>query len=133
LYREKIKNFDDISFLLHKKVCCVNNEKRVFCISVFFKRSGSIMMQHSPMMKILGITTWAITAFVSINMLTMMYGYDMLGGIVGMMPAMEMAIIWIIGLSGLISLAMLIKACFMCCPGCGACPCTCNANNYNKM
>jgi uncharacterized membrane protein YuzA (DUF378 family) len=84
------------------------------------------MMQHSPMMKMLGMITWAITALVSINVLTGQYGYDFINSMMGMMPGMMLPMIWIIGLSGLISLAMLVKATFMCCPGCGACPCSCN-------
>ena len=84
------------------------------------------MMQHSPVMKMLGMITWAITALVSINVLTMMYGCDFVGYMMGMMPSMEMPIMWIIGISGFISLGMLVKATFMCCPGCGACPCSCN-------
>jgi len=82
-------------------------------------------MQHSPVMKILGMVTWAITAIVSINVLTSFYDYDLIGYILGMMPGMMVPMTWIIGVSGLISLAMLVKACFMCCPGCGACPCNC--------
>ena len=81
---------------------------------------------HSPIMKMLGMATWAITALVSINMLTSMWGYDGLGWLMGMMPGMSMAFVWIIGISGIISFAMLIKASFMCCPGCGMCPCNCN-------
>jgi len=84
------------------------------------------MMHHSPLMKILGMITWAITAVVSINVLTGSYGYDLFDYLFGMMPGMAAPMTWIIGLSGLISLAMLIKASFMCCPGCGACPCVCN-------
>ena len=83
------------------------------------------MMQHSPMMKILGMATWAITAVVSINMLTATYGYDLVSWIMDMAPGMSMPLIWIIGISGMISLAMLVKA-SMCCPGCGMCPCNCN-------
>lgn len=90
------------------------------------------MMQHSPMMKMLGMATWVITALFSINVLTAAYGYDGFMGLVNMMPGMFMALVWIIGLSGLISLALFVKAVFMCCPGCGACPCSCN-NNYSKM
>ncbi len=84
------------------------------------------MMCHSPMMKIVGMVTWAITALVSINILTDYYDYDFIGYIFAMMPGLTIPFMWIIGISGMISLAMLIKACFMCCPGCGSCPCTCN-------
>ena len=89
------------------------------------------MMQHSPMMKILGMTTWVITAFVSINMLTAMYNYDFFSWVSESMPNLYMPLMWIVGLSGMISLAMLVKAC-MSCPGCGMCPCNCN-DSYNKM
>lgn len=83
-------------------------------------------MMHSPVMKTLGMVTWVITALVSINMLTGSLGYDGMSWLVNMMPGMEKPLIWIIGLSGMISLAMFVKAVFMCCPGCGACPCNCN-------
>lgn len=82
-------------------------------------------MQHSPMMKMLGMATWAITALVSINMLTALYGYDAFASLMGMMPGMIVPLIWIVGLSGMISLAMLVRGC-MYCSGCGACPCNCN-------
>jgi len=83
-------------------------------------------MMHSPMLKMLGMVTWVITAVFSINVLTASYGYDMFAWLMGMMPGMGMLLIWIIGLAGMISLAMFVKAAFMCCPGCGSCPCTCN-------
>ena len=83
-------------------------------------------MQHSQMMKMLGMVTWAITALVSINMLTSMYNYDFFSYVIGMMPGMMVPVVWIVGFSGFVSLAMLVKATFMCCPGCGACPCSCN-------
>ncbi len=82
-------------------------------------------MQHSPMMKTLGMATWAITALASINMLTGLYGYDAFAFLIGMMPGMIMPLVWIVGLSGMISLAIFIKG-FMCCSRCGACPCNCN-------
>jgi hypothetical protein len=82
-------------------------------------------MQHSPMMKMLGMATWAVTAIVSINMLTAMYGYDLFSCCMDSMAGMLMPLMWFVGICGIISLAMLVKAC-MCCPGCGACPCNCN-------
>ena len=88
------------------------------------------MMQHSPVMKMLGMATWVITALASINMLTALYGYDFFSWIMDTMPGAYVPAIWIVGLSGMVSLAMLVKAC-MCCPGCGMCPCTCNS--MNKM
>jgi uncharacterized membrane protein YuzA (DUF378 family) len=91
------------------------------------------MMHKSPMMKILGMVTWVITGLFSLNALTAMYGVDGVTWLMNMMPGASMLIIWIIGLSGLISLAMFVKVCFLCCPGCGECPCTCPSNNYNKM
>lgn len=92
------------------------------------------MMHKSPMMRILGLATWVITALVSINVLTANYGYDGAAWLMGMMPGMAMLLVWIIGLAGIISLAMFVQFAFMCCPGCGACPCTCSSgSNYNKM
>ena len=83
------------------------------------------MMQHSPVMKMLGMATWVITALASINMLTTLYGYDFFSWLMDTMPGAYMPAMWIVGISGMISLAMLVKAC-MCCPGCGMCPCNCN-------
>ncbi|HSC24824.1 MAG TPA: hypothetical protein VLB80_01235 [Candidatus Babeliales bacterium] len=82
-------------------------------------------MQHSPMMKMLGMATWAITGLASINMLTGLYGYDVFDWLMITMPGAVVPLVWIVGLSGVISLAMLIKVSCMCCPGCGSCPCTC--------
>jgi len=84
------------------------------------------MMSHSPAMKMLGMATWVITALASINMLTGLYGYDFFAWMMNSMPGMVMPAVWIVGLSGLISLAMFIKMAFMGCPACGSCPCTCN-------
>ncbi len=88
------------------------------------------MMNH-PVMKMVCMITWPITAIFAINMLTANYGYDLFGWLVRMMPGMAMPLLWIIGLSGIISLVSFIKAMFFCCPGCGSCPCTCSS--YNKM
>ena len=88
-------------------------------------------MTNHPVMKMICMVTWPITAIVSINMLTANYGYDIFGWLVRMMPGMGLALVWVIGLSGIISLVAFVKAVFMCCPGCGSCPCTCNS--YNKM
>jgi len=77
------------------------------------------MMNH-PVMKMVCMVTWPITALVSINVLTANWGYDGYVWLVNMMPGMSMALIWII------SLVSFVKAMFMCCPGCGSCPCTCN-------
>ena len=82
-------------------------------------------MMHSPMMKMVGMATWAITALASINMLTGLYGYDFFAGMMDTAPGLVVPLVWIVGLSGIISLGMLVKA-SMCCPGCGMCPCNCN-------
>ena len=82
-------------------------------------------MMHSPMMKMIGMATWVITALASINMLTGLYGYDMFAWMMNMMPGLVMPAVWIVGLSGVISLAMFIKG-SMGCSGCGMCPCNCN-------
>lgn len=81
-------------------------------------------MQHSPMMKTLGMITWAVTAIASINMLTALYGCDIFAWMMINMPGLVLPMIWIVGLSGIISLAFLIKG-VMGCASCGACPCTC--------
>jgi len=82
-------------------------------------------MQYSPMMKMLGMASWAITALASINMLTALYGYDAFTFLMGMMPGMIVPLVWIVGLSGMVSFAMLVKG-SMCCSACGECPCSCN-------
>ena len=69
------------------------------------------MMEHSPMMKMLGMAAWAITALASINMLTGLYGYDFFAWMMNSMPAMVMPMVWIVGLAGMISFAMFIKGC----------------------
>ena len=84
-------------------------------------------MQHSPMLRILGMVTWAITALVSINVLTAQYDYDFIASMMGMMSGMMLPMIWLIGIAGLISLAMFIKVSFMSCCGCAVCPCSCNS------
>ncbi len=89
------------------------------------------MMNH-PVMKMACMIAWAITGIFSLNVLTAMWGCDVYAWLVNMMPGMEMALIWIIGLSGLISLIAFFNAMFMCCPGCGSCPCKCN-KSYNNM
>ncbi len=93
------------------------------------------MAHKSPVMKMLGLATWVITALVSVNVLTTNYGYDAFDWLVNMMPGVAIALVWIIGLSGIISLVMFVQFAFMCCPGCGSCPCTCNSgmNNMNNM
>lgn len=88
------------------------------------------MMNH-PAMKMVCMVTWPITALVSINVLTATYGYDGFTWLMSMMPGMGMALVWIIGISGILSLVSFVKKVFLCCPGCGACPCNCNS--YNKM
>ena len=125
-------------FLLHKKMACVNNGRVVLChhkknyIIKYYKGREIPMMNH-PVMKMVCMVTWPITALVSINVLTGAYGYDGLAWLVNMMPGMELPLIWIIGLSGIISLVSFIKAVVMCCPACGSCPCTCNSHMNNNM
>ena len=80
-------------------------------------------MEHSPMMKWLGMATWLITALVSINMLTGMYDYNAIIWLGNSMPGMIVPLCWIIGISGIISLVMLVKACMMCGAGCMPCGC----------
>jgi len=86
-------------------------------------------MMHSPVIRTIAYITWVITAIVSINVLTASYEYDMFEWVFKMMPGAGDLIIWIIGLSGVISLALFIKMMFMACPVCGACPCICPTTN----
>ncbi len=89
------------------------------------------MMNH-PVMKMVCMITWPITALFCFNWLTAAYGWDGYAWLISMMPGMEMAFVWIVGLSGLVSMVAFVNAMFMCCPGCGSCPCTCN-KSYNNM
>lgn len=99
-------------------------------IFIIYKKGVFIMMHHSPVIRTIGMITWVITALVSINTLTMLYDYDFFELVMRMAPNSAMVIAWIIGLSGLISLALFVKAMmFTCCPGCGSCPCTCDKIN----
>ena len=82
-------------------------------------------MEHSPIMKWLGMATWLITALVSINMLTAMYEYNAIVWIGNSAPGLVIPLVWIIGLSGIISLAMLIKVIMMCGSGCMCKSCGC--------
>jgi len=91
---------------------------------VFFTKRSGLVMEHSPLMKYVGMATWMITALVSINMLTGMYDYNAIIYIGNMMPSLIVPLCWIIGLSGLISLGMLVKAIMMCGSGCGPCGCS---------
>lgn len=90
------------------------------------------MMNH-PVMKMVCMVTWPITALFALNYLTASFGYDGFGWLMNMMPGMAMPFVWIIGLSGLISLIAFVKAMFMCCPACGSCPCHCNKPYNNNM
>lgn len=101
-------------------------------LKLLLRGRWSIMMHH-PVMRTVCMITWPITALVSINVLTAMYEYDGLLWLVNMMPGMAMLLGWIIGLSGIISLVSFVKSVFMCCPGCGSCPCTCNSHVNNNM
>jgi hypothetical protein len=82
-------------------------------------------MHHSPILRMLGMASWVITACASINILTSTYGYDFFAWLMNMMPGMIMPMMWIVGIAGILSLVMFVKASFMCCPGCGQCPCSC--------
>jgi hypothetical protein len=90
-------------------------------------------MMHHPVMKMICMITWPITALVSINVLTAMYNYDAFDWLVNMMPGAAMLLVWIVGLSGIVSMVAFVKAMFMCCPGCGSCPCTCNNHLHNNI
>jgi hypothetical protein len=87
------------------------------------KRGEVVMMHHSPIMKCLGMATWLITALVSINMLTGMYDYNAIIWLGNRMPNLIIPLCWIIGLSGIISLVMYIKAIAYCGSSCGTCNC----------
>jgi len=85
-------------------------------------------MEHSPAMKYLGMATWFITAVAAINMLTGMYEYNLLLWIGNMMPGFVIPMCWIIGVSGIISLVMLIKAVMMCASG----ACCSSSSSYSS-
>lgn len=91
------------------------------------------MMHKSPAVKMLALATWIVTALASINILTATYGYDGAGWIMEAMPGVAMLLVWIIGLSGIISLGMFVKCAFVCCPGCGSSPCSCSMDSMNKI
>lgn len=110
----------NVVFLLHKYI----HYGRYTKYTIFFKGEAFIM-EHSPMMKYLGMVTWLVTALASINMLTGMYEYNALVWIGNMVPALVIPLCWIIGLSGIISFVMLVKAIIMCSTsGCDSCGCS---------
>ena len=81
-------------------------------------------MEHSPLMKWLGMATWLVTALVSVNMLTGMYDYNAMICIGNWMPSLIIPLCWVIGLSGLVSLAMFVKAVMFCGSDCKSCGCS---------
>ena len=83
---------------------------------------------HSLICKVICCITWLVTALASINMLTAMYDYNFILYIGSMMPGLVMPMVWLIGLSGLVSLVMWVKITFMCCEKCGSYPCKCNGH-----
>lgn len=83
-------------------------------------------MEHSPIMRILMMGSWLLSALVCINMLTGMYDYNFIIYIGNMMPALIVPLMWIIGLSGVFSLVAFVKMVMMGCSGCGSCPCKCD-------
>ncbi|HEX4068955.1 MAG TPA: hypothetical protein VHX42_02555 [Candidatus Babeliales bacterium] len=72
-----------------------------------------MMMEHShsPMMHMIKKISWVVTALASINMLTGLYGCDFFAWMMNSMPGMVVPMVWIVGICGMISLAMLIKVC----------------------
>jgi len=88
------------------------------------------MMHHSPALKMLGMASWIITGLASINMLTAMYDYDFFAWVMRTTPGMIVPLFWLVGLAGIVSIAMFVKASFMCCPVCNACPCNCTTNKF---
>ncbi len=86
-------------------------------------------MEHSPIMKWLMMGSWLLSSLVCINMLTGMYDYNAIIWLGNMMPGLIVPLMWIIGLSGMFSLAMFIKMVMMGCPRCGTCPCSCENCN----
>lgn len=79
-------------------------------------------------MHLFGKAVWLVTALASIAWGLIPFGYDVLGQIAMRVPqgAMTM-ILYAIGISGLVSLALMVKAC-TCCSACDKAGGNCNCH-----
>ncbi len=83
---------------------------------------------HSPIMRMLGMASWVITALASINIGTcVMFGFDIFKTdfVMMNMPGIIAPAYYIIGLAGAFSFALFIMACMGTCPKCCKSPCKC--------
>lgn len=85
----------------------------------------------SPLIKILGMTTWVITALCALHVGFQALGYDLLMrlGLEGN-PMVNLYAQYIVGIAGIISLIMFIMA--LTCGGCCGCGCECNSASSCK-
>lgn len=82
---------------------------------------------HSPLMKVLALGSWVITALASINVGLAPMGYDFFQSsfVMNNMMSLIKPMYYIIGIAGLISLAMFVMACMGGCHKCGSSNCKC--------
>ena len=76
----------------------------------------------SPLMRILGMTVWVITALAAINMGLISFGFNIFTTqfVLMRMHMLILPMYYIIGLSGLISLGMFVMHCMCACSSCGS-------------
>ena len=114
-----------ISSILYRDVVfkCVNMVHPYLCWSVLlFFQKKEFCMNH-PIMKYLGMVSWAVTALVSINVGMIPFGYDFFQtsfAINNLMQFSQVINYAILG-SGVLSLAMLVMV--LTGHGCGSCKC----------
>lgn len=72
--------------------------------SNFNVKKGEHIMMKSPAMRIVGNIVWVVTALYSLNALTTMHGFDLLGW--GPLAGMKMLLAYLIGICGLVSLIL---------------------------
>lgn len=83
-------------------------------------------MDKSPGVRLIGKITWAITALASLHIGLTLFGIDISRSMFFLMlPGLARLLKVVIGLSGLISLGMMIMSCGKC--GCGSSGCTCGS------
>lgn len=78
---------------------------------------------HSPILRFVGMIVWVITALAAIHMGLLAMGYDVIAK--AGLSNMDTTIMYIVGISGVISLALFIMMIF-CKKGCG-CGCQCSS------
>jgi uncharacterized membrane protein YuzA (DUF378 family) len=85
------------------------------------------MHTHSPVVKIIGLAAWLITALVAINVGLAPFNFNFFATDFFQNNLMRfyVPILYLIGIAGIISLAMFIMACTSHCYKCGSKKCTC--------